>query len=198
MTRIIGVTGGIGSGKSTLTNRFGKYGCLIVDADAIARKALEPDSACFREAIDLFGPDALNPDGTANRRYIASRVFENDALRSALNGIIHPYVIREMLRMTKESDSPLAVWDVPLLFESGVDAFCACTIAVLCDEELRVARVAERDHTDEASVRDRIKAQITDEQRALRATYTIRNEETVESFLEEADDLIERIRKELI
>lgn len=198
MTRIIGVTGGIGSGKSTLTARFSEYGFLIVDADAISRTALEPDSACFADAIALFGPDALYPDGTANRRYIASRVFEDPTLREALNGVIHPYVIREMLRITEESELALAVWDVPLLFESGVDAFCACTIAVLCTEEIRIARVAARDHADEASVRARIKAQMTDEQRAARATYTIRNEDTPEAFLKEADELIERIRKELI
>ena len=198
MTRIIGVTGGIGSGKSTLTARFAQHGFLIVDADAIARKALEPDSACFRDAIDLFGPNAMREDGTADRAYIASHVFEDAALREALNGIIHPYVIREMLRISEESEAPLAVWDVPLLFESGVDAFCACTIAVLCTEEIRIARVAARDHADEASVRARIKAQMTDEQRAARATYTIRNEDTPEAFLKEADELIERIREGLL
>ena len=198
MTRIIGVTGGIGSGKSTLTARFAQHGFLIVDADAIARKALEPDSACFRDAIDLFGPNAMREDGTADRAYIASRVFEDAALREALNGIIHPYVIREMLRISEESEAPLAVWDVPLLFESGVDAFCACTIAVLCDPEIRIARVMARDGADEEAVRARIAAQITDETRAALATYTIRNEDSPEAFAEEADALIERIRKELI
>lgn len=198
MTRIIGVTGGIGSGKSTLTARFALHGIPVVDADAIARAALEPDSACFRDAIDLFGPDALHPDGTANRGYIASHVFENASLREALNGIIHPYVIREMLRLSEESEEPLAAWDVPLLFESGVDAFCTCTIAVLCDTEIRVRRVMTRDGAEEKAVRARIAAQITDETRAKLATYTIRNEDTPEAFAQEADALIERIQKELI
>lgn len=198
MTRIIGVTGGIGSGKSTLTVRFQQHGFPIVDADAIARTALQPESGCFREAVALFGNEAQNADGTANRSYIAERVFADRQLREALNGIIHPYVISEMLRITEQSALPLAVWDVPLLFESGVDAFCACTIAVLCREELRVARVAARDHTDAESVRARIRAQITDEQRAALATFTICNEGTPEAFLHEADALIERIQAELI
>ena len=137
-------------------------------------------------------------DGTADRAYIASCVFADAAQREALNGIVHPYVIREMLRLSEESDAPLAVWDVPLLFESGVDAFCACTIAVLCDPEIRIRRVMARDGADEEAVRARIAAQITDETRATLATYTIRNEDSPETFAEEADALIERIRKELI
>ena len=198
MTRIIGVTGGIGSGKSTLTARFAAHGFPVIDADAIARTALEPQSTCFADAIALFGPDALRSDGTANRQYIASCVFEDPRLREALNGIIHPYVIREMLRLSEQCDCSLAVWDVPLLFESGTDAFCACTVAVLCAEEIRIARVMKRDHTDEASVRARILAQMTDGERSALATYTIRNEGTSEAFDAEADELIERIREGLL
>ncbi len=197
MTRIIGITGGIGSGKSTLTARFSAFGIPIVDADAISRSALTPGSAYFQSAIDLFGPDAVNADGTANRAYIASRVFENGDLREALNGIIHPYVLEEMLRITGDCGAPLAAWDVPLLFETGMDAFCACTVAVLCDPEIRIARVVARDNTDEHAVRARIAAQMRDEERQMRATFTIRNEGTPEAFAAEADALIERIRKEL-
>lgn len=198
MTRIIGITGGIGSGKSTLTACFSKKGYPVIDADAIARTALTPQSACFSEAIALFGEKALNPDGTANRHDIASCVFADETLRTALDDIIHPFVISQMLKQTEECGAPLAVWDVPLLFESGCDAYCACTVAVLCDTDIRVARVMERDRTDEASVRARIDAQMTDEERAALATYTIRNNGTLEAFSEEADALISEIGKELL
>jgi dephospho-CoA kinase len=197
MTRIIGITGGIGSGKSTLADRFRLYGIPVFDADAISRTALLPGSACFDEAIGLFGPDAVRPDGTADRAYIASRVFADPRLRDALNGIIHPFVISELLRSSEQSDAPLAVWDVPLLFESGADAFCACTVAVLCSEEIRVARVMRRDGANEEQVRARMRAQITDETRAALATYTLTNEGTIDAFAAEADALIERIREEL-
>jgi dephospho-CoA kinase len=145
----------------------------------------------------LFGPDAVRPDGTADRAYIASRVFADPRLRDALNGIIHPFVISELLRSSEQSDAPLAVWDVPLLFESGADAFCACTVAVLCSEEIRVARVMRRDGANEEQVRARMRAQITDETRAALATYTLTNEGTIDAFAAEADALIERIREEL-
>lgn len=197
MTRIIGITGGIGSGKSTLSDCFRAHGIPVFDADAIARTALTPASGCFADAMALFGPDAVNPDGTADRAYIAAEVFADPKKREALNGIIHPYVLREMLRLSDECEAPLAVWDVPLLFESGVDAFCACTVAVLCNEEIRIARVTERDGADEQKTRARIRAQITDEERERLASYTIRNEGSLKAFLAEADALIERIRKEL-
>lgn len=197
MTRVIGITGGIGSGKSTLAMCFSAHNIPVFDADEISRFALTPASEVFSDAIALFGPEALNPDGTANRAYIASRVFSEPSLRGALNGIIHPYVIRELIRRTEACGEPLAVWDVPLLFESGVDALCACTVAVLCREELRIARTVLRDGSDEEQVRARIRAQIPDETRERLATYTIRNEGTIAAFCEEADALIEMLEGEL-
>ena len=197
MTRIIGITGGIGSGKSTLALRFSAHNIPVIDADEISRFALTSASECFSDVVALFGSEALKPDGTLDRAFIAARVFSDSSLRDALNGIVHPFVIREMLRRTEVCEAPVAVWDVPLLFGSGVDAFCACTIAVLCDEEIRVARTALRDGLDEDSIRARIRAQIPDETREQLATYTIRNEGTIAGFCEEADALIEQIREEL-
>lgn len=197
MTRIIGITGGIGSGKSTLAMCFSAHNIPVFDADEISRFALTPASGVFREAITLFGPEALKPDGTADRGYIASRVFTDPRLRDALNGVIHPYVIRELIKRSEDCGAPLAAWDVPLLFESGVDAFCACTIAVLCREEIRIARAVLRDGSNEDRIRARIRAQISDETREQLATYTIRNEGTIAAFCEEADALIRKIQGEL-
>lgn len=197
MTRIIGITGGIGSGKSTLAACFSAHGIPVIDADAIARFALTPQSTCFKDAMALFGPEAKRADGTADRAVIAEKVFHDPNKRAALNEVIHPYVLNEMLRLADACGEPLAVWDVPLLFESGVDAFCACTVAVLCDEEIRIRRVIDRDGADEEKTRARIRAQITDAEREQLATYTLRNEGTKQAFRLEADALIERIRKEL-
>ena len=197
MTRIIGITGGIGSGKSTLALCFSAHNIPVIDADEISRFALTPASECFSDVVALFGPESMRADGTLDRAYIAAKIFSDGKAREALNAIVHPFVIREMLRRTEASEAPIAVWDVPLLFESGVDAFCACTVAVLCDEEIRVARTARRDGLDEDSIRARIRAQIPDETRERLATYTIRNEGTIAAFREEANALIEQIREEL-
>ena len=197
MTRIIGITGGIGSGKSTLARCFVEHGVPVFDADAISREALMPSSECFADAITLFGPEALREDGTADRSYIASCVFQDAALRDTLNAVIHPYVIHELIRLTEACSSPTAAWDVPLLFESGLDAFCACTVAVLCREEARIARAMSRDGASEEQIRARIRAQITDETREQLATYTIRNDGTIDAFRKETDILIEQILEEL-
>ena len=197
MTRIIGITGGIGSGKSTLALCFSAHNIPVIDADEISRFALTPASECFSDVVALFGPESLKSDGTLDRAYIAAKVFSDGKTREALNAIVHPFVIQEMIRRTGSCKASIAVWDVPLLFESGVDAFCACTIAVLCDEEIRVARTAQRDGLDEDSIRARIRAQIPDETRERLATYTIRNEGTIAAFRKEADALIEQIREEL-
>lgn len=197
MTRIIGITGGIGSGKSTLAQCFAEHNIPVIDADEISRFALTPASDCFLQVVDLFGEGVLRPDGTPDRAAIAAKVFSDSEARNALNAIVHPFVLREMLRRTEASDAPLAVWDVPLLFETGMDAFCACTVAVLSDEEIRIKRAMLRDGAKEEQVRARIRAQITDETRAAFATYTIRNEGTIEAFREHAATLIEQIREEL-
>ncbi len=197
MTRIIGITGGIGSGKSTLALCFSAHNIPVIDADEISRFALTPASECFPDVVALFGNESMKPDGTPDRTYIASKVFSDERARRALNAIVHPFVIREMIRRTGSCDTPIAVWDVPLLFESGADAFCACTVAVLCDEEIRIARTARRDGSDEESIRARIRAQISDETREKFATYTIRNEGTIADFRREADALIQQIREEL-
>ena len=197
MTRIIGITGGIGSGKSTLAMCFSAHNIPVIDADEISRFALTPASECFSDVVALFGPEAQKPDGTLDRAYIAARVFSDGKAREALNAIVHPFVIREMIRRTEATDAPLAAWDVPLLFESGVDAFCSCTVAVLCGEEIRIARTAQRDGSDVEQIRARIRAQIPDETREKLAIYTIRNEGTIADFRKEADALIEQIREEL-
>ena len=198
MTRIIGITGGIGSGKSTLSACFREHGIPTLDADAISRSALLPGSSCFDAAVSLFGPESIGEDGMPDRAYRAKRVFDDPQLLKELNAIIHPYVMRTMLEQAENSDSDLIVWDVPLLFESGADAFCACTVAVLCREEIRVARVMQRDGLTEEQVRSRISRQMTDAQRAALASYAIRNEDTEEAFRAEANELIEHIREELL
>ncbi len=197
MTRIIGITGGIGSGKSTLAFCFSAHNIPVFDADEISRFALTPASPCFSRVIELLGQDALNPDGTANRAYTASKVFSDPDLLESLNAIVHPFVIEELLRRSESCGSPIVVWDVPLLFESGTDAFCACTIAVLCSEEIRISRAMRRDGANEAQIRARMRAQLTDKERGERATFLIRNEGTIDAFYANADVLIERLTEDL-
>lgn len=175
-TEIIGLTGGIGSGKSTAADCFREYGIPVLDADVIARAALEPETDCYRKTVALFGPACVLVDGTIDRRYVASRVFSNEPERAALNAIIHPFVLETMQRETERLGAECVVWEVPLLFESGFDAYCNRTVAVLCDESIRVDRVCRRDGLTEEQARSRVRAQMTDADREALADAAIRNE----------------------
>lgn len=177
-TEIWGLTGGIGSGKSTAAACFAAQGVPVFDADAYSRAALEPGTACYEKTAALFGPDCLNPDGTINRPYVAQRIFSDEAMRRALNGVIHPYVHEQLRAATARAEAPLVVWEVPLLFESGFDRFCTRTIAVLCDEAIRADRVSARDGAAREQVYARMRAQITDAERKLLADVCLSNEGT--------------------
>ena len=138
---IIGLTGGIGSGKSTAAACFRKLGIRTLDSDQYARHALDPDTDCYRKTVQLFGPGCLKQDGTVDRAFVADKVFQDEGLRKQLNGIIHPYVLECLLSESHAEGEEYIVWEVPLLFESGFDAYCDRTVAVLCREEIRIERI---------------------------------------------------------
>ena len=174
--RIIGLTGGIGSGKSTAAAFLKQRGVPVLDADAYARAALDPGTKGFFETVALFGPDVVREDGTLDRKAIADRVFSDGTLRQMLNAIVHPIVADGMQRDTADLDAPLVVWEVPLLFESGFDAYCDRTVAVCAEESIRIERIVQRDGCTAEQAKARIRAQITDEERSMRATDTVRND----------------------
>ena len=116
----IGLTGGIGAGKSTVAARFALLGAAVIDADAISRRALEPDGCCYAGVVQLFGPGVLGPDGRIDRGRVASLVFSDAALRERLNALVHPAVQREMLARADEAgERRLVVFDVPLLLRAA-------------------------------------------------------------------------------
>ena len=137
--RKIGLTGGIGSGKSLAVKRFAELGARVYHADEFARRALDPGSPCYDRAVSEFGNGILNPDGTINRKRLADIVFASDEKREKLNSIVHPYVIDALFtqaqRDYEETQHPIAIFEVPLLFESGMDAQMDKTILVYSDQE---------------------------------------------------------------
>ena len=175
-TEIIGLTGGIGSGKSTAAAFFAAKGIPVLDADRYARRALDPGTDSYDQTVELFGASVVRPDGTLRRDRIAALVFNDAALRKRLNGIVHPFVLGEMLRDTAAMGAKRVVWEVPLLFESGFDAYCDRTVAIACDEAVRTARIMARDGMTAMQATARIRAQMTDEERSARATDTVAND----------------------
>lgn len=182
---ILGLTGGIASGKSTVSAFFSQWGDRVLDGDKLAREALEPGTACYTDTVAAFGPKILNPDGTVNRKALGKLVFASVADRRTLNGIVHPYVLSRLQELSWGAGG-LVVWDVPLLFETGWDAFVDKTLVVTAGEALRIRRIRERDGVSHEQARLRIKAQLPEEEKIRRADYVIHNDGTLEELEKQA------------
>jgi dephospho-CoA kinase len=173
---VVGLTGGIGSGKSTVSALLAAKGAVIIDADAIVHEVQAPGGAAFQPIVDRFGPGVVTVDGTLDRPAIAAIVFDDPQALSDLNSITHPIVgqvIFDRMKAEAESDR-VVVLDVPLLVETGRDN-TAGVIVVDCPVEVAVARAVARGPAPEADVRKRIAAQASREERLARADFVIDN-----------------------
>jgi dephospho-CoA kinase len=173
---LIGLTGGIGSGKSTVSALLAQRGAVIIDADAITRELQQPGTAVFDAMVERFGPGIVAADGTLDRQAVADLVFSDPEALADLNKIVHPAVGVEIARrMTEEADTDhLVVLDVPLLVESGRDDM-AGLVVVDVDPEVAVRRLVELRGMREDDVRARMARQATREDRVAKADVVIDN-----------------------
>ncbi len=194
----IGLTGGIGSGKSTAAHRFAALGAHVYHADEISRRSLDPGAACYERVISTFGQEIVNPDGTINRRRLGEIVFADEAKRRLLNGIIHPYVIDEIFscaeRDLRNDPNGIAIFEIPVLFESGMDARMDANIVVSCEEEIRIRRVMERDQLSREQVIARIRSQMSEEEKIRRADFILENNGTEDALNQQVDALFARLK----
>lgn len=180
---LIGLTGGIGSGKSTVAARLAAHGCDVIDADAVAREVVRPGEPALEEIAERFGRDVITPEGTLDRARLAARAFVDDASRAQLERITHPRIaarIAEWIASLAGSvpDGRLVVVDHPLLVETGQHRRFDAVVVVLADEELRLERLVEERGLGEDDVRARFRAQASDAQRRAVATHVIENDGT--------------------
>lgn len=175
---ILGVTGGIASGKSTVTKIFRSLGAAVVSADGLAREAVRPGSATLRQLVERFGRDILLADGTLDRKTLARTIFADPRARAALNRITHPAIAALADRRLRELDrqgAPLVVYEAPLLFEAGAEGRVDAVLVVRVEERLQLQRLMERDGLGEGEARARIAAQMPQEEKAARADFVIDN-----------------------
>jgi dephospho-CoA kinase len=188
--RLIGLTGGIGSGKSTVARMLASRGAVLVDADLLAREVVEPGTPALAEIAAEFGPSVLLPDGRLDRAAMGAVVFNDAARRERLNAITHPRVGELMQARIAEalgSDAPLVVVDVPLLFEGGRQSMFEGVLLVWVPPELQLRRLVERDGMGEQEARARIAAQMPiDDKRAL-ATWVVDNSGSVDETERQVD-----------
>jgi dephospho-CoA kinase len=195
---LVGLTGGLGAGKSTVARMLADRGAVLVDADELARRALEQGSRAYRQVCDLFGDEVVTASGELDRAAIAATVFSDPERRRALESIVHPEVFR-MLAETVEArrgTDDIIVFDAPLIVETGFQDACDVVVVVTAPVEDRVARAAQDRGMTADQARARIGAQIDDAEREAVADVIIRNDGDVARLEARVDDLWERLRAE--
>jgi dephospho-CoA kinase len=172
----IGLTGGIGAGKSTVSATFSRYGAIVVDGDVIAREVVEPGTEGLTALVEAFGPGILLPDGALDRPALAAIAFSDDDKRATLNGIVHPLVARRRSELIAAAgQDAIIVEDIPLLVESQMAPMFPLVIVVHADVETRVARLLQYRGMAEEDARARVAAQATEPQRRAVADVWLDN-----------------------
>ncbi len=175
---IIGLTGGIGSGKSTVSDILKEQGIPVVDGDRIAREVVEPHRPAYDEIVRVFGTEVLQQDGTLNRKHIGEIVFSDPEKLSVLNSITHKEIYRvilERLESLKETGTTLVFLDVALLFETGFDQLTDRVWVVDAPDAVRVERIQKRDGLREEEILKRIQSQMSREMRNTKGDLVLDN-----------------------
>lgn len=194
MSKIIGLTGGIGSGKTMIANYIESLGIPVYIADDEARKLMDTDEI-VKEIINEFGKE-VEDCGKLNREKLAQQVFSNPKKLQKLNNIVHPKVKKHFDSwVEKHNKHPLLVKEAAILFESGSYKDCDAVIAVTAPIETRLKRVMERDKTDKESVLKRMQNQWTDEQRIAKSNYVIHNL-SVEATKKQVDEILNLLKNQ--
>lgn len=193
MKKIIGVTGGIASGKSTVSSMISGMGYTVVDADVAARKVVEPGQDAFKKVVDHFGADILQSDGTIDRAKLGGIIFHDEQERLILNRIVHPAV---RLYMNEERDAAFArgeavvFMDIPLLFESKLQGTVDLSILVYVDRDVQLQRLMDRNGLSETEANARIESQMPLADKKEKADAVIDNNGTIEETKHQLNALL--------
>lgn len=170
----VGITGGIGSGKSTVCAILAEFGVAVYDSDSRAKRLMNEDNTLREHLVERFGSEVYCTEGL-NRRYLAERVFGNPEELKALNAIVHPAVMDDFDRWALEQEGSYVVLESAILFEASLDRRVDVSVAVMAPEELRIERAMQRDGAQREQIVARMNNQISDQERVERAKYTIVN-----------------------
>ncbi|MFI3305739.1 MAG: dephospho-CoA kinase [Rikenellaceae bacterium] len=190
----VGITGGIGSGKSTLCRHFRESGVAHYDSDRRARTLMESDIELRTKITELLGEQSYNDYDELNRRYIADTIFGDETKRLALNAIVHPAVMRDFAAWVdnqSEQSTPYVIMESAILFDANLQSNVDYTVAVLAPEEMRLTRVVNRDGCTLEQAQARMAAQLTDDELHSRASYSVVNifEEDLEGAAQRLDQI---------
>ena len=179
---ILGLTGGIGSGKSAASAYFRDKGIVVVDADIVAREVVEPGQPALLAIKQRYGSEAIHDDGTLNRAWLRAKVFAEPDERKWLESQTHPRIRDSIIAQLKAATSPYAILESPLLFESGQSELVARTLVIDVPEEIQVERASSRDGNEEEQIRRIIAAQMPRSERLQRADDAVDNSGNLEAL----------------
>lgn len=190
--QIIGLTGGIACGKSTVAAMLRKLGAPVIDADAISRSLTAPGGEALPAIRKAFGDAVFHPDGTLERKALAALVFGDPEQLERLNAITHPLIFSRMqseIGRCREAGAPLVVLDVPLLLEAGFDRLCTQTLCVCADEETQIARLFSRDGLTRSEALSRIRSQMPVAQKAALCDRSLCTRKPLDDLSAEVEQL---------
>ena len=194
--KIIGITGGIGSGKSAVSKLIEEMGYPVFYADSESKKILASHPFAISEIIKVLGNNSYFPNGEPNKTFIADKIFNNDELLNSINKILHPLVKTAFDEFVKaHTASELVFHEAALIYQAGFDKFMDSIIFVSCSESIRVQRVLQRDNLTEVEIRKRIKAQGDWLEFEKKSTFVIKNEGTISELESEVKNVINRIKQ---
>ena len=184
----VGITGGIGSGKSTVCRLFAARGVAVYDCDAAAQRLMAEDAALKGAIVARFG-EACYCDGVLNRSYLAEQIFGSDEAREALNGLVHPAVIADFEHWAEVQAGEYVVLESAILFEAGLEKHLDCVVAILAPKPLRLERAMKRDDAQREQIEARMATQLDDDTLCAKADLSLVNifEEELEQQVQELD-----------
>lgn len=199
MTLVIGLTGGIATGKSTADQYFKQQGLPVIDADAIAHNIMDKGKPAWQKVIDTFGKEYLNDDQTINRKKLGELVFNNKAALEKLNEITHPLIHEDILKQIKKysKNNKIVIVDVPLLFETNMEKMYDQTIVITLPEDLQIQRLMQRNSLSKKAALNRIHSQMSLKEKEAKATYVVANTGTISELENKLDKLLLRIKAEV-
>lgn len=194
MSYVLGITGGIASGKSTVVNVFRSYGFPIVDGDVVARRVVEPETPGLLALVNVFGDSIITPEGTLDRKKLGSLIFQDETERKKLNQTLEPFIRSEIDRQIEiaKKNSPLVIADIPLLYESDYKKQMDAVAVVYTDQSTQLKRLMARNQLSEVEAMNRINSQMSLEEKKQLADIVFDNRR---SLAETADQVIEWLKK---
>jgi dephospho-CoA kinase len=193
--RLIGLTGGIATGKSTVSQMLKQMGAHVIDADQLARDVVEPGQTALLEIAERF-PGAIDSDGRLNRKRLGERIFSNPQERLALNAILHPRIQEAFRKKVAQAEADGVSWlvyDVPLLFENGLESQLDDIVVVYVPEETQVERLMARDNLSSEQAKLRLQSQWPIERKKSLATWVVDNSQSIEATLRQARQIYRSI-----